>query len=77
MEVSQHAYDYLCIRAIVLFVFLRNNVIWYLYIFLLNKLCLSLPESETEQFVWNSRAADLWRDDAYVTSSGEIGRINL
>ena len=44
VEVSQHAYDYLYIRTIVLFVFLRNSckpdmVLVYI---LLNKLCLSL-----------------------------------
>ena len=42
VEVSQHAYGYLCIRTIVLFVFLRNSckpdmVLVYI---LLNKLCL-------------------------------------
>ena len=50
VEVSQHAYDYLYIRTIVLFVFLRNSckpdmVLVYI---LLNKLCLSLSESESE-----------------------------
>ena len=47
VEVSQHAYDYLYIRTIVLFVFLRNSskpdmVLVYI---LLNKLCLSLSLS--------------------------------
>ena len=51
VEVSQHAYDYLYIRTIVLFVFLRNSckpdmVLVYI---LLNKLCLSLSESESER----------------------------
>ena len=50
VEVSQHAYDYLYIRTIVLFVFIRNScqpdmVLVYI---LLNKLCLSLSESESE-----------------------------
>ena len=47
VEVSQHAYGYLCIRTIVLFVFLRNSckpdmVLVYI---MLNKLCLSLSLS--------------------------------
>ena len=49
VEVSQHAYNYLFIRTMVLFVFLRNSCepdMVYLYIFLLNKFCLSLSESE-------------------------------
>ena len=51
VEVSQHAYDYLYIRTIVLFVFLRNSckpdmVLVYI---LSNKLCLSLSESESER----------------------------
>ena len=47
VEVSRHAYDYLYIRTIVLFVFLRNSckpdmVLVYI---LLNTLCLSLSQS--------------------------------
>ena len=53
MEVSQHAYDmvhyiselfgyfYVC----EIYVYL----IWYLYLFMLNKFCLSLSESESDQ----------------------------
>ena len=51
MEVSQHAYDmvhyisglfgYFSVCAIYV------NLIWYLYLFMLNKFCLSLSESES------------------------------
>ena len=52
VEVSQHAYGYLCIRTIVLFVFLRNSckpdmVLVYI---MLNKLCLSLSLSLSHNF---------------------------
>ena len=55
MEVSQRALDSLCIRNIwllyigVFFV----NLIWYLYLFWLNKHCLSLKcESQCQHFQW-------------------------
>ena len=47
MEVSQHALDSLYIRSIWLLyiVMFFVNLIWYLYLFWLNKHCLSLSES--------------------------------
>ena len=49
MEVSQDALDSLYIRSIWLLyiVMFFVNLIWYLYLFWLNKHCLSLSESET------------------------------
>ena len=54
VEVSQHAYGYLCIRTIVLFVFLRNSckpdmVLVYI---MLNNLCLSLSLSLNQWCQW-------------------------
>ena len=49
VEVSQHAYDNSYIRSILSFVFFFKethvNLIWYLYPFSFNKLCLSLSLS--------------------------------
>ena len=44
MEVSSHAYISLLIRSILLFVFLLKhvNLIWCMYLIVLNELCLSL-----------------------------------
>ena len=73
MEVSQHAYDMIhYISGLFGYFYVCEiyvNLIWYLYLFMLNKFCLSLSESESEHrsldkgffcfwgVIWRSRMA--------------------
>ena len=55
MEVSQHAYDMIHYISGLFGYFhvceIYVNLIWYLYLFLLNRFCLSLSESDLEQLI--------------------------
>ena len=80
VEVFQHAYNYLCIRTVVLFVFLWNpyNLIWYLYIFLLNKFVwvwvwvwvwVRKGKRNYEYIVWKCNLALVLKYDFYLMYS--------
>ena len=73
MEVSQHALDSLYIRSIWLLyiVMFFVNLIWYLYLFWLNKHCLSLSLS-----LWPHRACMViitWDDSLLHNCKGHSG----